>query len=50
MYMRGLRLQQRGKDIAIVDRWYGFDPVLFHPDGTLTIQAPQASVNQWGGT
>jgi len=50
MYMRGLRLQQRGKDIAIVDKWYGFDPELFHPDGTLTIQAPQASVNQWGGT
>lgn len=50
MYMRGLRLQQRGKDIAIMDKWYGFDPVLFHPDGTLTIQAPNNSVTHWGGT
>lgn len=50
MYMRGLRLQNRGKDIAIMDKWYGFDPVLFHPDGTLTIQAPKASPTAWGGT
>lgn len=50
MYMRGLRLQQRGKDIAILDKWYGFDPVLFHSDGTLTIQAPRNSVTHWGGT
>ena len=50
MYMRGLRLQSRGNDIAIVDKWYGFDPVLFHPDGTLTIQCPQAVPTSWGGT
>ncbi len=50
MYMRGLRLQNRGKDIAVMDKWYGFDPVLFHPDGTLTIQAPQSSPTAWGGT
>jgi hypothetical protein len=49
MYMRGLRLQNHGKDIAIVDKWYGFNPVLFHPDGTLTIQAPPSPTN-WGGT
>jgi hypothetical protein len=50
MYMRGLRLQQRGKDIAIADKWFGFDPIVFHPDGTLTIQAPPNSTTRWGGT
>lgn len=50
MYMRGLRLQQRGKDIAILDKWAGFDPILFHPDGTLTIQAPPNMATRWGGT
>ena len=50
MYMRGLRLQNHGTSIAIVDKWYGFNPVLFHPDGTLTIQAPQSVPTNWGGT
>ncbi len=50
MYMRGLRLQQRGKDIAIADKWYGFDPIIFHPDGTLTIQAPRNMTTRWGST
>lgn len=49
MYMRGLRLQQRGKDIAIMDKWFGFDPILFHQDGTLTIQAPANTPGRWGG-
>lgn len=48
MYMRGLRLQKRSNgSIAILDRWAGFDPVTFHPDGTLTIQAP-TTTTQWG--
>jgi hypothetical protein len=50
LYVRGLRVQSRSKDIAIVDKWYNFEPILFHPDGTLTIQAPQAIPNNWGGT
>lgn len=50
MYVRGLRLQYRGKDIAVVDNWYKCDPILFHSDGTLTIQAPQSIPNNWGGT
>jgi hypothetical protein len=50
MYVRGLRVQSRSKDIAIMDNWYHFAPILFHPDGTLTIQAPQSIPNNWGGT
>jgi hypothetical protein len=49
LYTRGLRLQYRGKDIAVRDKWGGFDPILFHPDGTMTIQAPQ-STTSWGGS
>lgn len=49
MYMRGLRLQTRGNDIAIRDKWGNFDPILFHPDGSLTLQSP-ISVTSWGGT
>jgi len=50
MYVRGLRVQSRSKDIAIVDKWAGFEPILFHPDGTLTIQSPQSVLTHWGGT
>jgi len=50
LYVRGLRVQSRSKDIAIVDKWYNFEPILFHPDGTLTIQAPQSVPNNWGGS
>lgn len=50
MYLRGLRLQHRGKDIAILDKWAQFDPILFHPDGTLTIQCPSQSRTSWGGS
>jgi len=49
LYTRGLRLQYRGKDIAVRDKWGGFDPILFHADGTMTIQAPQ-STSHWGGS
>ena len=50
LYVRGLRVQSRNKDIAIVDKWFQFEPILFHPDGTLTIQAPQAIPTAWGGS
>ena len=50
MYVRGLRVQSRNKDIAIMDKWYSFEPILFHPDGTLTIQAPQSVPTNWGGS
>lgn len=50
LYVRGLRVQSRNKDIALVDKWFGFEPILFHPDGTLTIQAPVAMPTAWGGT
>lgn len=50
LYVRGLRVQSRGKGIAIVDKWAGFDPILFNPDGTLTIQAPNAVPTAWGGS
>jgi hypothetical protein len=44
MYTRGLRLQSRpNNNIAINDKWGQFDPILFHPDGTITIQAPPHS-------
>jgi len=49
MYVRGLRVQSRGNLIALVDKWYHFEPILFHPDGTLTIQAPQSVPTNWGG-
>jgi hypothetical protein len=50
LYVRGLRVQSRNKDIAIVDKWFGFEPILFHPDGTLTIQAPISMPTAWGGS
>jgi hypothetical protein len=50
LYVRGLRVQSRSKDIAIVDKWSGFEPILFHPDDTLTIQAPQSVLTNWGGS
>jgi len=50
LYVRGLRVQSRNKDIAVVDKWYQFEPILFHPDGTLTIQAPQSVPTAWGGS
>jgi hypothetical protein len=50
MYVRGLRLQARGKGIAIMDKWSGFDPIIFNPDGTLTIQAPHSVPTSWGGS
>lgn len=49
LYTRGLRLQYRGTDIAVRDKWGGFDPVIYHPDGTMTIQAPM-STSHWGGS
>jgi len=49
LYTRGLRLQTRGKDIAVRCMWGGFDPILYHPDGTMTIQAPKSTTN-WGST
>ncbi len=30
MYIRGLRLKKHGGNIAIVDRWYNVEPILFH--------------------
>lgn len=47
LYTRGLRLQTRGNDIAVRDKWGGFDPIIYHSDGSMTIQAPQ-STTQWG--
>lgn len=50
LYVRRLRVQSRAKDIAVVDKWFNFEPILFHPDGTLTIQAPAAIQTYWGGS
>lgn len=50
LYSRGLRLQYRSKDrIAVVDRWSGIDILTYHPDNTMTIQAPTVTTH-WGGT
>jgi hypothetical protein len=50
LYMRGLHATKLSNgDIAIIDRWHQFSPVVYHPDGTVTIQAPQKTTH-WGGT
>lgn len=47
---RGMRLQYRGADtIAVQDSWGSFDPILFHKDGTLTIQSP-TQTSTWGSS
>jgi hypothetical protein len=50
LYVRGLRVQSRSKDIVIMDKWSGFEPITFHTDDTLTIQAPQSVLTSWGGS
>jgi len=48
LYMRGLYMTKiQNGDIVITDKWSQFNPVIFHPDGTKTIQAPQIH-NLWG--
>ncbi len=48
LYSRGLRLQYRSKgNIAVVDRWSGVDILYYHPDNTMTIQAPTVTT-AWG--
>ena len=48
LYSRGLRLQYRtGNRIAVVDRWSGTDILYYHPDDTMTIQAPTVTT-AWG--
>ena len=48
LYMRGLHMTKiNNGDIVITDKWSQFNPVIFHPNGTKTIQAPVIS-RQWG--
>lgn len=50
LYWGNMRVQQRGQDIALNLPWYqGCDLVLYHPDGSMTIQAPTVS-HPWMGT
>ena len=50
LYMRGLRLTKRSNgDIAINDNWSNMTPVIYHKDGTVTIEAPTVATH-WGGT
>lgn len=44
LYMRGLRLIKTGTDIHVVDKWAQFSPVIYHADGTVTIEAPTNSL------
>jgi hypothetical protein len=46
--MRGLYMTKiNNGDIVITDKWTNFNPVVFHPDGTKTIQAPIVN-GPWG--
>jgi len=50
LYMRGLRLTKRSNgDIAINDNWSNMTPVIYHKDGTVTIEAPTVATH-FGGT
>lgn len=51
LYFGGLRVQSRGTDIAVRADWGwgGFDIALFHPDSSMTIQAPVMNT-PWGGS
>jgi len=50
LYMRGLRLTKRSNgDIAVNDNWSSMTPVVYHTDGTVTIEAPTVNTH-WGGT
>jgi hypothetical protein len=48
LYMRGLYMSKISNgDIVITDKWASFNPVVFHRDGTKTIQAPVIN-RPWG--
>lgn len=47
MYWHGMRLQTRGNDIAAYSQWLQTDLALYHPDNSMTIQAPTVS-SHWG--
>jgi hypothetical protein len=48
LYMRGLYMSKVSNgDIVITDKWAQFNPVVFHRDGTKTIQAPVIN-RPWG--
>ncbi len=47
MYWHAMRLQTRGNDIAAYSNWLDTDLALYHPDNSMTIQAPIIS-SAWG--
>lgn len=49
LYIRHLRVYKRPNGIAISAPWYKQDLITYHPDGTVTIQAPSQQ-SHWGGS